>query len=66
MSELLNNPNVTLDKDDEFNVISSIGYAHMQMGNYPEAIKWLEDSLKIYPDNKYVQSLVAECKTAKK
>lgn len=66
MSELLNNPNVTLDKDDEFNVISSIGYAHMQMKNYPEAIKWLEDSLKIYPDNKYVQSLVAECKTAKK
>ena len=24
----------------------------------------LEDSLKIYPDNQYVQSLVAECKSA--
>lgn len=65
MSELLNNQNVTLDKDDEFNVISSIGYAYMQLKNYPEAIKWLEDSLKIYPDNQYVQSLVAECKSAK-
>ena len=64
MSELLNNPNVTLDKDDEFNVISSIGYAYLQLKNYPEAIKWLEDSLKIYPDNQYVQSLVAECKSA--
>ena len=65
MSELLNNQNVTLDKDDEFNVISSIGYAYMQLKNYPEAIKWLEDSLKIYPNNQYVQSLVAECKSAK-
>ena len=63
MSELLNNQNVTLDKDDEFNVISSIGYAYMQLKNYTEAIKWLEDSLKIYPDNQYVQSLVAECKS---
>ena len=62
MSELLNNQNVTLDKDDEFNVISSIGYAYMQLKNYPEAIKWLEDSLKIYPNNQYVQSLVVECK----
>ena len=66
MSELLNNPNITLDKDDKFNVVSSIGYAYMQLKNYPEAIKWLEDSLKIYPDNQYVQSLVAECKSAKK
>ena len=63
MSELLNNQNVTLDKDDEFNVISSIGYAYMQLKNYPEAIKWLEDSLKIYPNNQYVQSLVVECKS---
>ena len=63
MSELLNNSNVVLDKDDEFNVISSIGYAYMQLKNYTEAIKWLEDSLKIYPDNQYVQSLVVECKS---
>ena len=63
MSELLNNQNVTLDKDDEFNVTSSIGYAYMQLKNYTEAIKWLEDSLKIYPDNQYVQSLVVECKS---
>lgn len=65
MSELLNNQNVILDKDDKFNVISSIGYAYIQLKNYPEALKWLEDSLKIYPDNQYVQSLVAECKSAK-
>ena len=63
MSELLNNSNVVLDKDDEFNVTSSIGYAYMQLKNYTEAIKWLENSLKIYPDNQYVQSLVAECKS---
>ena len=63
MSELLNNSNVVLDKDDEFNVTSSIGYAYMQLKNYTEAIKWLEDSLKIYPDNQYVQSLVVECKS---
>ena len=66
MSELLNNQNVTLDKDDKFNVISSIGYAYMQQKNYTEAIKWLEDSLKIYPGNKYVQSLVDECKNLSK
>ena len=66
MSELLNNSDVVLDKDDEFNVTSSIGYAYMQLKKYTEAIKWLEDSLKIYPGNKYVQSLIAECKTAKK
>ncbi len=64
MSELLNNPDVTLEKDDEFNVISSIGYAYMQMKKYPEAIKYLEDSLKIYPGNQYVQSLIEECKAA--
>lgn len=62
MSSLLDNPNVVLDKDDKFNVLSSIGYANMQLKKYSEAIKWLEDSLKIYPGNKYVQSLIEECK----
>lgn len=66
MTELLNNPNVVLDKDDEFNVISSIGYAYMQQKKYTEAIKWIEDSLKIYPGNKYVQSLIDECKNLSK
>jgi tetratricopeptide (TPR) repeat protein len=47
-----------MDRDDEFNVYSAIGYAYTQQKKYAEAKPWLLKSLEIYPSNKYVQSLL--------
>ena len=47
-----------LEKDDLFNVYSALGYAYMQRRNKEQARTWLQESLKIYPTNKYVRSLL--------
>jgi tetratricopeptide (TPR) repeat protein len=47
-----------MERDDEFNVYSAIGYAYIQQKKYTEAKPWLLKSLEIYPSNKYVQSLL--------
>ena len=48
-----------MQKDDRFNIYSSIGYTYMQQRNNAQARIWFERSLEIYPTNKYVQSLLA-------
>jgi hypothetical protein len=48
-----------MDKDDIFNVYSSLGYAYIQRKNKTQANLWLLKSLEIYPTNKYVQSLLS-------
>ena len=59
--EMLNRiPNESnMDKDDMFNVYSSLGYAYIQRRNKEQANLWLSKSLEIYPTNKYAQSLLA-------
>ena len=46
------------DKDDLFNVYSSIGYGHMLRKNNDEARTWFLKSLEVYPTNKYVTDLL--------
>jgi tetratricopeptide (TPR) repeat protein len=49
-----------MDKDDIFNVYSSLGYAYLQQKNSLQARTWLLRSVEIYPTNKYVQSLLSK------
>ena len=49
-----------MQKDDEFNVYSAIGYALIQQKKFDEASPWLLKSLEIYPTNKYVRKLLDE------
>ncbi|MDR3019270.1 MAG: tetratricopeptide repeat protein [Treponema sp.] len=46
-----------MEKDDMFNVYSSIGYAYMQQRNKEQARIWFLKSLEIYPTNRYIRSL---------
>jgi len=48
-----------MEKDDMFNVYSSIGYTYKQRKNNAQARNWLLRALEIYPTNKYAQSLLA-------
>ena len=45
-------------KDDLFNIYSSIGYTYMQQRNNAQARIWFEKSLEIYPTNRYIQELL--------
>jgi tetratricopeptide (TPR) repeat protein len=47
-----------MQRDDEFNVYSAIGYACVRQKKYAEARPWLLKSLEIYPSNKYARSLL--------
>ncbi|MDR1058845.1 MAG: tetratricopeptide repeat protein [Treponema sp.] len=62
MQEILTGFDKRLDKDDRFNVWSSIGYAYFQQKKYAAAAPWLEKSLIIYPTNKFVGDLLEKCK----
>lgn len=59
MSAMLENETLVIGKDDNFNIISAIGYAYMMKKDKENAKLWLEKSLEIYPNNKYVQGLIA-------
>jgi len=59
MQDIITNYDNRLSKDDRFNVYSSIGYALLQQKKNADAKPWLQKSLDIYPDNKYVKSLLA-------
>jgi tetratricopeptide (TPR) repeat protein len=65
MTQVLEDKSVRMQKDDEFNVISAIGYAHFQLKNYGEAAVWLSRALAIYPGNQFVGRLLRETKTAR-
>ena len=60
MTELLDTPTIVLDIDDRFNILSAIGYAHLQLKNKEEAKIWLEKALEIYPGNKFVLNLLSQ------
>jgi tetratricopeptide (TPR) repeat protein len=49
-----------MEKDDQFNVYSAIGYAYVQQKKYAEARPWLLKALEVYPTNKYVAGLLAQ------
>ncbi len=53
--EILKNDN--LDEEDCFNVYKSLGYIHYQRKDFQEADKWFNLAAKIYPNNKFLQSL---------
>jgi tetratricopeptide (TPR) repeat protein len=47
-----------MEKDDNFNVNSAIGYAYVQQKKFADAKPWLLKSLEIYPSNKYAAELL--------
>ena len=53
--EILHKDN--LDEEDFFNVYKSLGYIHYQKKEFREADKWFNLAAKIYPNNKFLQSL---------
>jgi tetratricopeptide (TPR) repeat protein len=50
--------NGTMEKDDQFNVYSAIGYAYVQQRNYADAGPWLVRALEVYPSNKFARELL--------
>jgi len=60
MSAIIENGDV--EKDDLFNVYSSIGYAYLQQKKHDEARTWLLKSLEVYPTNKFVNGLLDSIK----
>lgn len=46
-----------LDEEDCFNIYVSLGYIHYQKKEYTEADKWFNLAAKIYPYNKFLQSM---------
>ncbi|QQO08912.1 tetratricopeptide repeat protein [Breznakiella homolactica] len=58
MEEIVTSYAGSMQKDDQFNVYSAIGYAYVQQKKNAEARPWLEKSLTVYPTNKYVQGLL--------
>ena len=60
MNAMLQNATLEFGTDDEFNTKSAIGYAYIQLGDKENAKLWLKKSLEIYPNNQYVQGLLAD------
>ena len=56
MKDILENGD--MDKDNYFNVYSSIGYGYVQQKKYSDARPWLLKALEIYPTNKYANELL--------
>jgi tetratricopeptide (TPR) repeat protein len=58
MTEIISNGD--MQRDDQFNVFSAIGYTYIQQKKYADARPWLIKSLEIYPTNKYVRELLGK------
>jgi tetratricopeptide (TPR) repeat protein len=58
--EMLNAiPNAgNMEKDDMFNVYSSLCYAYIQRKNIAQARQWYSKANEIYPTNKYLKTLM--------
>jgi tetratricopeptide (TPR) repeat protein len=65
LSEILADSSVRMQKDDEFNIISSIGYAYYQLKNYGEAAAWFTRALEIYPGNEFVAGMLKKAQSGK-
>ncbi|MDR1786313.1 MAG: tetratricopeptide repeat protein [Spirochaetaceae bacterium] len=59
---LLEDTSVRLQRDDEFNIVSAIGYGYFQLKDYPEAASWFTRALEIYPANEFVLDLLRRAK----
>jgi tetratricopeptide (TPR) repeat protein len=46
-----------MEKDDMFNVYSSLSYAYIQKKNSAQASQWYSKANEIYPTNKYLKTL---------
>ncbi|MDR2597694.1 MAG: hypothetical protein LBC76_10300 [Treponema sp.] len=46
-----------MEKDDMFNVFSSLSYAYIQKKNSVQASQWYSKANEIYPTNKYLKTL---------
>ncbi len=57
MNEILELPNVVIEKDDNFNLTSAIAYGHIERKEYDEALPWIEKALKVYPNNFFALDL---------
>jgi tetratricopeptide (TPR) repeat protein len=57
MRDIIQEPDVALQKDDRFNVYTALGYAYYQQKQYGEATPWFQKALHIYPTNRFVQSM---------
>jgi tetratricopeptide (TPR) repeat protein len=60
MTDLLNDGALRIQKDDRFNIVSAIAYAHFQQKNYAEAASWFSRSLEIYPGNEFAKKMLAD------
>jgi len=49
-----------MQKDDEFNVYSALGYVYIQQNKNAQARSWLQKALQVYPSNKYAKKLLSE------
>jgi tetratricopeptide (TPR) repeat protein len=65
LSEILADSSVRMQKDDEFNIISSIGYAYYQIKNYVEAASWFTRALAVYPGNEFVAGMLKKAEEGK-
>ena len=59
MQDIIDNYDNRLQKDDRFNVYSSIGYALAKQKNNADAKPWLQKALALYPDNKFIGNMLA-------
>jgi len=59
LQDILTNYDNRLYKDDRFNVYSSLGYVYKLQKKNDDAKTWFLKALDVYPDNKYVKSLLA-------
>ena len=59
LQAILSDYDSRLQRDDRFNVYSSIGYTYSQQKKKDDAKVWYTKALEVYPDNKYVKKLIA-------
>ncbi len=60
MKEILEMPEVVIEKDDEFNLTSAIAYGYIEREEYEEALPWIEKALAVYPGNFFALDLKQE------
>ncbi len=57
MTKILENPNLKYEKDDMFNLTSSIAFGHIERDEWEEALPWINKAIEIYPTNFFALDL---------
>jgi tetratricopeptide (TPR) repeat protein len=60
LTQILQNSSVRMQKDDEFNIVSSVGYAYFKMKDYLQAAAWFSRALTVYPGNAFVKDMLIQ------